>query len=352
LNTKNDAYYKKALRLHGECFVCDTHWDLAPEIFLRRQAGEKNVLKNRYLEDVKKGGFSLVVSSIFARTEMLPEKGLHEAFSQIAALACDIDSVADEVILIRTSGDLERVIRGEKTGVMLYMEGLDPLGNTKELLRAFYEAGVRGASLTWSRRNFFAEGCCRAHEHFDVRGGLSALGRETIPFMEKLGMFIDVSHLNDEGFAELCAIAEKPFIASHSCARSVHDNYRNLTDGQIQALSAKGGVIGINGYSAIAGANARDAGRWTKLAEHIEHIVGLSSYAHAGYGFDICTPYYEAETHTENTPTGDCVASHGDAIELTAELLRRGHGESDVRKIIGGNFAEYFKKMLRGEPLL
>lgn len=344
--TNKDPYYKKALALHGECFVCDTHWDLAPEIFLRRMAGEKSVLKNRYLEDLKKGGFSLVVSSIFARAEMIPEKGLHEALSQIAALADDVDSVSGEVILVKNAADLERVIRKEKIGVMLYMEGLDPLGNTKELLRAFYEAGVRGASLTWSRRNFFAEGCCRAHEYFDVKGGLSALGKETVPFMEKLGIFIDVSHLNDDGFAELCAIAEKPFIASHSCARSVHDNYRNLSDEQIKALAAKGGVIGVNGYSAIAGANALDAGRWTKLAEHVERIIELSSYEHAGYGFDICTPYYEAETHTKNTPVGDCVASHEDAVELTAELLRRGHKESDVKKIIGGNFAEYFRKML------
>jgi membrane dipeptidase len=233
---------------------------------------------------------------------------------------------------------------------MLHLEVLDPLGNTKELLRAFYEEGVRGASLTWSRRNFFAEGCCRANEHFDVKGGLSSLGKKTVPFMEKLGMFVDASHLNDDGFAELCATAEKPFIASHSCARSVHDNYRNLTDEQIKALAAKGGVIGVNGYSKIAGAEACDSGRWAKLAEHIERVVSLSSSEHAGYGFDICTPCYEAETRRKNAPQEDCVASHGDAIELTAELLRRGHKESEVQKIIGGNFAEYFRKILPKQP--
>lgn len=53
-----DKYYTKALALHGECFVCDTHWDLAPEIFMRNLAGEKNILKNRCLDDLKKGGFS------------------------------------------------------------------------------------------------------------------------------------------------------------------------------------------------------------------------------------------------------------------------------------------------------
>jgi membrane dipeptidase len=341
-----DLYYAKAEELHRECFVCDAHLDLAPEILSRVLSGESRVIQNRWLDDFKKGGANLVAASVFTRSELIPEKALADSILQIATLLEDIGSVSDEVILVKTREDFEQCAAKKKIGILMYFEGLDPLGNSKEMLRTFYEAGVRGASLTWSRRNFFADGCCRAQERFDVKGGLSILGRETVEFMENHNMFIDVSHLNDDGFAELAALAKKPFIASHSDARSVYFNYRNLTDEQIVALTKKGGVIGINGHADIAGIQADDPARYAKLCEHIEHIAELSGYAHVGYGFDICTPYYRAETRTDGVPQKDCVASHEDAIELTAEFLRRGHGEEDAEKIIGKNFADYFLSRL------
>ncbi|MDR1251080.1 MAG: dipeptidase [Treponema sp.] len=341
----NDGFYKKALNAHG-AFVCDMHWDLAPEILLRNRAGERHIIKNRYLDDLKRGGFSLVVSSIYTRPEMIPEKALGDAMLQIAALLEDVDSVSSDVVMVKTKSDFERVLKKEKIGVLMYFEGLDPLGNSKEMLRSFYETGIRGASLTWSRRNLFADGCCSARENFDVKGGLSLLGRETVSYMENLNMFIDASHLNDDGFAELASIAKKPFLATHSCTRTVHFSYRNLTDAQIKTIAEKGGIIGMNGYSEIAGAKGDDPERFSKICAHIEHIVELSGYDHVGYGFDICAPYSEAETRRHDVFQNDCIASHEQAVELTACLLRRGHSEADVKKIIGGNFARFLSSIL------
>ena len=342
----HDSFYAKAAELHRECFVCNAHADLAPEIFLRALAGETRIIKNRWLDDFKKGGVNLVVSSLFAREENIPEKALTDALLQIAALASDIDSARDEITLVKTKADFECCVKKQKIGVLMYFEGLEPLGNAKELLRAFYEAGVRGASLTWSRRNLFADGSCRASECFDVRGGLSALGRETVAFLEDHKMFVDVSHLNDDGFAELASLARVPFIATHSNARGVHFSYRNLTDEQIKTLAQKGGVIGINGIAKIAGAGAHDENRYAKLCDHIDRIVELAGYDHVGYGFDMCDPLYQAEKHARAEPPLDCVHSHEDAIELTAEFLRRGHSERNAQKLIGGNFRDYFMNTL------
>lgn len=342
----NDEYWNKALQLHQKYPVVDAHLDLAAEIYMRRQAGETEIIKNHYLSHFIEGGLNVLVSSIFINSEDLPDKGLKQALNQISALLIDLESVKDQVQLIKNKSDLDFVITNNKIGILLYMEGLDPLGMDKDLLWAFYEMGVRGASLTWSRRNYFAEGCCYASELKDIKGGLSILGKETIALMEKLSMFIDISHLNDEGYAELAGLVTKPFIATHSNSRSVHMNYRNLTDEQIQLLAKHKGVMGLNTYESIAGADPLQD-PIPKLCDHLEHIIKLVGDSHAGYGFDLCDSYYLASPRVKfDNERGDCLLNHAEMPELAAELLRRGQSEETVIKIIGGNFVAYFKEML------
>lgn len=342
----NDEYLNRAIIMHQEHPVVDAHLDLAAEIYMRYQAGEKEVIKNHYLSNFLQAGFNVIVSSVFIETHDLPDKGLKLALNQISALIIDLESVKDEVTLIKSKSDLDYVIRQNKIGIILYMEGLDPIGMDKDLLWAFYEMGVRGASLTWSRRNYLAEGCCSASDFRDIKGGLTELGKETVRLMEQLSMFIDVSHLNDEGYAELEALVSKPFIATHSNARSVHMNYRNLTDEQILSLAKHKGVIGLNSYACILGADPlKDP--IPKMCDHLEHIIELVGDEHAGYGFDLCDSYYKAVPRvTFDVERGDCFKNHSEVPELTAELLRRGNSEETVIKIIGGNFVSYFQKML------
>lgn len=95
--------------------------------------------------------------------------------------------------------DLDRCLEDHLIGIILYMEGLDCIGSDVRLLTALWELGVRGASLTWSRRNLLASGCCKANECYEIRGGLSPEGFDVVREMERLRMFVDVSHLNDDG---------------------------------------------------------------------------------------------------------------------------------------------------------
>ena len=222
----------QALALHRENPVVDAHLDLAGEIFLRHQAGEEDVIRRHYLSDFKKAGIRLVVSSVFVENDNLKD-GWQNALKQIAALKKEVSGL-DELTFIESSRDLEQLLKGEKIGILLYMEGLDCIGEDIDRINELFKLGVRGASLTWSRPNALAVGCCKAAEHRQIFGPLTEAGVRAVKRLEELSMFVDVSHLNDDGFEDLCRIAERSFIATHSGSRYIFDSYRNLTDDQMR----------------------------------------------------------------------------------------------------------------------
>jgi membrane dipeptidase len=224
-----------------------------------------------------------------------------------------------------------------------------------EKLEELYDMGVRGASLTWSRENALAKGCCRAGEKIQIRGGLTEKGIKAVEELERLSMFLDISHLNDDGFADVRQVASKPFCATHSCAKPVYDNYRNLTDEQMEALAEQGGVMGLNGCKYIAG--SLSGNHLEMLCRHAEYEVGKAGAAGVGFGFDLCDSYTEAERQLAQKLSGsakgkalpekeDCFLSHAQIPLLTAALLERGMEEDTLKGILGGNFFRYFESTL------
>lgn len=340
-------FREMALNLHKNSVVVDTHLDLAGEIYNRYLAGEKEVIKNKYLENFKKGGFNIIVSSLFIDDIFLPEMGLRIALGQISALIEDIETCNGEVILIKNKEQLNKVIEENKIGIIISFEGLDPIGNDIRLLKIFYELGVRAAGLVWSRRNYVADGCSFSPVEEGQKGGLTRFGVKVVKQLEELNMLIDVSHLNDEGFWDVVKFTNKPFIASHSNVRNIHGRMRNLTDEQIQVIAKRNGVIGINAYKSIAGVKEGED-PVMKLADHIEYMSRLVGAKHVGYGFDLCNSYYESEMKFKfESQNNDSILSHADAVLITEELLRRGMSEEDVKLIIGGNFYRIFSDILQ-----
>lgn len=335
-----------ALELHKNNVVVDTHLDLAGEIYNRYMAGEKEVIKNYYLDNFKKGGFNLIISSLYMDDLFLPEMALRVALGQIRALIEDIETCDEEVILVKTKEDLNKAVNENKIGIIISFEGLEPIGNDIGLLRIFYELGVRAAGLVWSRRNYVADGCSFNPVDEGQRGGLSRFGVKVVERMEELNMLIDVSHLNDEGFWDVVKFTKKPFIASHSNSRTLHGRMRNLTDDQIKAIADRNGVIGINAYRNIAGVREGE-NPISRLADHIEYMVKLVGAKHVGYGFDLCNNFYNSELKFKFEPhNSDSLSSHAEAVLLTEELLRRGISQEDLKLIIGGNFLRIFNDIL------
>lgn len=350
-----EKYLQQAMRLHRIHPVVDAHLDLAGEILLRMRAGEKHIIRKHYLSNWKQAGIALVVSSVYVPGEVLEREGTEGAWEdglhQLEALYKDMADT-QEVIPVRNQIELARAVAGEGIGILVYMEGLDGIGEKLERLEELYQMGVRGASLTWSRPNALATGCCKAGQHIQISGGLTELGKEAVKELERLSMFLDVSHLNDEGFEDLKKVAEKPFCATHSCARSVYDNYRNLTDEQLTYLAAQDGVVGLNGCKYITGSLAGN--HLEMLCRHLEYEMEKAGATHTGFGFDLCDSYGEARRllqkrqgkEPSEEEKEDCLLSHGQIPLLTAALLQRGMEEEKVVHAMGDSFVRYFEKVL------
>ena len=336
-----DQYEETAFFLHQNYPVVDAHLDLAAEIYERYQGGESEVIKSYYLNNWKETGITVIISSVFVPTNNLPYSGLELTLKQISALLEDIITVEDEVMLLQSKADMQRVIDEHKIGIILYLESLDIISNDCSILRALYAMGVRGASLTWSRRNYIGEGCCRADVLEDIKGGLSKLGIQTLQKLEQLNMFVDVSHLNDDGFEDILLHTHKPFVATHSNARGIHMSYRNLTNYQIQELAKRGGVIGLNAYKSIVGVHSCD-NPIHKMCDHIHYIIRLVGENHIGFGLDLCDSYEQALPRKNfKVEPMDCLKNHAELILISAQLLREGCSEETVKKVIGGNFVEF-----------
>lgn len=368
-----EKYIKQAAELHRNHPVVDAHLDLAGEILIRKQLGEKNIIREHYLGNWRKAGLNLVVSSVYVPTKILKQGGTEAAWDnavrQIGALKAEIQET-EEVMFVGNKKELAKAAQGEKTGILIYMEGLDCIGENLERLEILYEMGVRGASLTWSRKNDLASGCCKAGEKFQITGGLTKKGKEAVKELERLSMFLDVSHLNDDGFEDLKSAAKKPFCATHSCARAVYENYRNLTEEQMEYLAAQGGVMGLNGCKYIAG--SLSGNHLEMLCRHGEYEIEKAGKNHVGFGFDLCDSYDEADraledkTRRNQTPAGaespeaglsgkmskkqpekcDCLLHHGQIPLLSAAFLQRGMAEETAAGMIGGNFLNYFNIVL------
>ena len=335
-----------AVELHKNNIVADAHLDLAGEIYNRYLAGEKDVIKNHYLENLKRGGFNLIVSSLYIDDMFLPEMALRIALGQIRALIEDVESCQGEVLLVKSRDDLNKAANENKIGIIISFEGLEPIGNDIGLLRIFYELGVRAAGLVWSRRNYVCDGCSFNPVEEGQRGGLTRFGVNVVKRMEEMNMLIDVSHLNDEGFLDILKFTNKPFIASHSNSRVIHGSMRNLTDDQIKAIAERNGLIGINAYTNIAGVREGE-NPISRLADHIEYIINLAGAKHVGYGFDLCKGYYKSGLKFKFEPhNSDSLNSHAEAVKLTEELLRRGISTEDCKLIIGGNFFRVYSDIL------
>ncbi|HWG16451.1 MAG TPA: dipeptidase [Acidobacteriaceae bacterium] len=274
-------------------------------------------------------------------------------------------SSPDEILAARTSG---------RFGVLMGIEGGHAIENSLALLRAYHTLGVRYMTLTWANSNEWAESST------DLRSagqpGLTPFGTEVVAEMNRLGMMVDLSHASDRTFDDVLAATRAPVIASHSSARALTHSPRNLTDDQLRALAANGGLAMVNFYSAFIDENYRLA--WlaqreersqahaalereyavrnepvpfhisnkvdrefaariprpplSSLIDHFDHMIRVAGADHVGIGTDF--------DGISALPEG--IDSAADLPRITAALLARGHSAADLHKVLGGNLLRVF----------
>ena len=231
-------------------------------------------------------------------------------------------------ILGRT--DLEDcVLKGSK-GAILFVEGAHALEESLVQLRTWHRLGLRGMTLTWNHGNAVAAGCHEPHP-----GGLTMFGRKVVEEMNRLGMMIDLSHIAEPGFWDTLELSKDPVIASHSNVRRLCDHPRNLTDEQIAALIAKGGVMGLTFVDFFVTAEKRTV--WIDdLLKHLDHVCALGGVDHIAFGSD-----FDGITDT----FGD-LARAGDYDHLVNALLKR-YKEAEVQKFMHENWLRVFRNVLQ-----
>ncbi len=340
------TFKEQAEALHENNLVADAHFDLLDLVLAKRLKGENRVIEKDYLPGLRAGGVDLVISSLFVENEFLPEMGLRRTLDQISALYSEMDESPGLFSLCRNTEEIRQARQRGELAIVLSFEGLDPIGNDLSLLRIFYELGVRGVGLTWSRRNYAADGCLFDEEEEGRKGGLTSFGIRVIQEAVQLGMYLDISHLNDEGVEDLLEFYNGPVMASHSNCRNLAPVMRNLTDDQIRSLASRGGVMGMNVCSAFVGDSDKNMMSEKDLAYHVDHIRNLVGMDHVGFGFDFC------DELTDFSQPGaerfcDCIKGHSRCVDLTAELLARGYTEEDAVKVMGGNLLRFLKDTVK-----
>lgn len=266
--------------------IIDGHFDLLMDVAIQRERGKKKVIETDYLPDFHKGGVGAVVSAVSVDSSFLPEMGLRKALQQISTLHMKAAETPDKIMICKNVNDLLAAQQAGKVGFVLSLEGSEPLYDDLSMLPIFYELGVRFLGLTWSRRNFVADG-----SHFSLMregrpGGITEFGVRLIEAAEVMGIIIDVSHINDEGFWDVISFAKKPVIASHSNCGALASSMRNLTDEQIKAIACTGVVIGMNAVNFFVSERDEEADV-EHLVDHLDHIVKLVGVEHVGLGLDI-----------------------------------------------------------------
>lgn len=183
-----------------------------------------------------------------------------------------------EITAIRHAQEIPTAIATDKCAALLTVEGASFFTDSLAPLDDLELDGVRMVTLTWNGQNAIASGN-------QTHAGFSIFGKEVVKGLENRRIVVDVSHLNDEGFAEFLEFSRRPFAASHSNSRAVCEHPRNLTDDQFRAIADRGGVVGLNFYNGFLTAEKREATSEDML-RHIEHWLDLGGERAVTLGSD------------------------------------------------------------------
>lgn len=327
----------------------DAHLDLAYDVELRRRRGTRRVVAEHYLPGFRRGGVDAVISSLFISNAFLPEMALRKALEQISALLTDLEECDGAACLCRSVADLRAAKKRGVVGILLSFEGAEPLQGNLALLRIFFELGVRGVGLVWSRRNEVGDGCHFFPANEGRPGGLTPFGVELLAAVEDLGMFVDVSHLNDAGFEDVARFSRKPFLASHSNCRALVPVARNLTDDQLRILGSRGGLTGMNACDAFVSPTPQEESRdlVEALVDHVDHVKQVAGLGAVGLGFDFCDQFRDLLVEGGGIDTHDVLEGHGDLGRFSQALHRRGYSEEEIGAVLGGNLWRFLEEILR-----
>jgi len=334
-------------RLHANGIV-DLHLDMPMDLYEKRD--RTNVLASDYVPELEAGNIGVLGAAIYIEDRYLPEMGLRVALDQIARIYGEVTECV-RFAICKSYQEILDARRNRKIALLITMEGVEPLGTDLDLVRVFYELGVRAIGLTHARRNAAGNGGIFAPSG-SPRDGLTAFGRDVVQACESLGVIVDLAHISPAGFDEILAITTKPPIISHTNARKYYDIERNITDEQIKMMGERRGVIGVNG---VLVSPKKEESTLDRYIDHIEHVTDLIGIDGVGIGFDFFEFIYRQWTDSARKELAakfttphfiPDLSNHSHARNLTRRLIERGFSDENIEKILRGNWIRIFKELL------
>jgi len=371
-----DAFLERALALHRASPMIDTHNDL-PEMLrdrvhndLARMDPEKPLENiDTDLPRMKKGVVGGQFWAAYVGASYVDKGGATVALEQIDVIKRMV-ALSPSLQWATTADDIVRAHAAGKIASLIGIEGGYAIENSLANLRMFHELGVRYMTLTHGGNTAWADSATEAPAH----DGLTRFGEEVVHEMNRLGMMVDISHVSDATMEDAIRVSEAPVIFSHSSARALADHVRNVPDRILALMPKNGGVVMVNIFPAFVNQTAAkqaaglldkerefmakypedpkrasaeylvwltkamddmESGTLEQVADHIDHIVKVAGIDHVGYGADFGS-----------------ITNHPKGLEdvsrypwLTAELLRRGYTDEQVRKVIGGNLLRTMREV-------
>ena len=373
----------RASRLIRNAVVVDTHEDVAEQlekewvdIGVRQKTGHVDI--PRWREGGVTAPFlAAYVSSSYAASGKAAGRAL-EVIDLIHRL---VESHPKDLVFADSAAGVRAAKKEGKIAVLIGVEGGHAIEDSLAALSSFHRLGARYMTLTHTNTNGWADSSGSFFsfsfdpKKYAVHDGLTDFGRQVVLEMNRLGMLVDVSHVSDKTIADVLEVSRAPVFASHSSCRALADMPRNLTDGEIRAIAAKGGVVMINfsstfvdqrvvddfkarkaalapraaelterykddpkkrdaEISALLESVQRPRASWTAVVDHIERVIRIAGPQAVGLGTD-----YDG---IDDPPEGLEDVSKLPAV--AEELLRRGHSEDAVRGVLGENFLAFWER--------
>ena len=318
------ASFKEAKRLHNRILTLDSHCD-TPMFFDQQidfASRDPKILVD--LHKMTEGHLDATIMVAYLKQLELTDEALLAATAKADRILNEIEAMVAKscsyVDIAYTPADLYRLKSEGKKAIMLGIENGYAIGNDISNIERFRNRGVVYMTLCHNGNNQL---CGSAR--FNEEGlGVNAFGEQVIKEMNRVGMMVDISHAGEQTFYDALDISSKPIVASHSSARALCNHPRNLTDDQLKALAAKGGVAQVTLYSGFL----KEEGMATiqNAIDHLNHMVNIMGIEHVGIGTDF---------DGDGGITG--CASASELINFTRCLLKERYSEEDIRRIWGGN---------------
>lgn len=317
--------------------IFDGHTDIMADVVARRKTGEKNVVQTHHLDKLKAGDVSGANFVLWMDPETSAWEDVEMGFKFIHDELCEALGIFHHV------KDIQGLIgykNKDKIDIILGMEGLAAMGPSIERMDWLYEQGVRCASLTWNEANALATGIFG-----DAQRGLTNDGVQVLKTMEKRGILLDVSHLNETSFWEVAGMATKPFVASHSNAYTLCEHPRNLKDGQLLAVKDSGGLVGVNAVADFLHPDQPDIMHFVQQVDYMVELLGID---HVALGFDFCDfLHLDQQKEPEEQHVTTSLETSKDIQNVIKRLVEKGYSHDDMAKLTKENFVRVYRHHLK-----